>query len=331
MKRAWEATMGRLALGSVLLAIAACSDAGGGSEFGTSGAGGSGGGDDGTGGTAGSGAFGGLLDGGTDDSGGGVNANCAEETKFVYVIDSDNRMYKFDPTVQSPSAFSFIGPMGCQGGDGPNSMSVGRDGYAYVLYGAQDVFTGDYNCVAVNKVDITNAQCAGASTFKCGSAGFQKFGMGFATDTASTASEALYLSNSLTPGLGRVDFGTGDVTLVGGLPGAAEFTGNANGELWGFFPDQQPPAVFQVDKATGDTLTHFSLSGLPPLGFGGYAYAFAYWGGSFYIFYQVDDYDDSTNVWKLDMDGSLTKYIPNTNLRIVGAGVSTCAPVAPPK
>jgi hypothetical protein len=27
------------------------------------------------------------------------------------------------------------------------------------------------------------------------------------------------------------------------------------------------------------------------------------------------------------MDGTLTVYIPDTGLRIVGAGVSTCAPV----
>lgn len=329
MKRALQGCSGVFVLGGLLLAVAACSDAGGGSAFdppGGGGAAGTGGG------TAGAGAFGGVLDGGTSGTGGGgVNANCAEETKYVYVIDSDNRMYKFDPMVPSPAAFTFVGPMGCQGGDGPNSMSVGRDGYAYVLYGTQDLYTGDYTCVAVNKVDITNAQCAGPSTFKCGSAGFQKFGMGFATDSAGTSSEALYLSNSLNPGLGRVDFGTGDVSVVGGLPGAAEFTGNANGELWGFFPDQQPPAVFQIDKNNGSVVKQYSLSGLPALGYGGYAYAFAYWGGAFYIFYQVDDYDDSTNVWKLDMDGTLSKYIPNTNLRIVGAGVSTCAPVAPPK
>jgi len=331
MTRAWKETLGTLTLGTLLFAVAACSDASGGGDLfdpasGTGGTAGSGGSA-----TGGSGAFTSVLDGGGDDTGGGTDNGCADETKFVYVIDSDNRMFKFDPTIPSGAAFSLIGNMGCQGGDGPNSMSVGRDGYAYVLYGAQDVWTGGYTCAGVMKVDIKTAQCAGPSSFKCGSSGYQKFGMGFATDTAGTSSEALYLSNSLAPGLGRVDFTTGDVTHVGGLPGAAEFTGNANGELWGFFPDVQPPAVLQVDKASGAILKSYDLSGLPPLGFGGYAYAFAYWGGSFYIFYPVDDYDVSTNVWKLDMNGSLSKYIPNTGMRIVGAGVSTCAPVEPPK
>ncbi len=320
---------GFLTLGWVLVGLLGCSDAGG--DLFEPGSSGSGGGGSGTGGsgTGGSGGLNIVLDGGGSET--GPASNCAEETKFVYVIDDKNRMYKFDPTIPSNAAFSLIGTMGCQGGDGPNSMSVGRDGYAYVLYGTQNTFTGGYSCAGVLKVDITTAQCAGPSSFQCGSAGFEKFGMGFSTDTASTSSEALYLSNSLQPGLGRVDFASGAITRVGNLPGAAEFTGNAKGELWGFFPDVTPPAVLQIDKATGGVLTTFSLSGLPPIGFGGYAYAFAFWGGSFYIFYQVDDYDDSTNVWRLDGNGSLTKYIPNTNLRIVGAGVSTCAPVEPPK
>lgn len=320
--------LGQFAVVSAVLASSACSDAGG-TDFGP-GNGGAGGSGAGQGGSL-LGDSGGLLDSGSSGSGGGPAANCADETKYVYVVDADNRMHKFDPVVQSPSAFSLIGTMGCQAGDGPNSMSVGRDGFAYVLYGTQDVFTDGYTCAGVLKVDIKTAKCAGPSTFQCGSAGFQKFGMGFATDSAGTSSEALYLSNSLSPGLGKVDFTTGAVTYVGSLPGAAEFTGNANGELWGFFPDVTPPAVFQIDKSNGSVLADYSLSGLPPLGSSGYAYAFAFWGGSFYIFYQVDEYDDSTNVWKLDPNGTLSKYIPNTGLRIVGAGVSTCAPVEPPK
>jgi hypothetical protein len=47
-------------------------------------------------------------------------------------------------------------------------------------------------------------------------------------------------------------------------------------------------------------------------------------------FYQVDGVDVTTNVWKLTTDGNVVKYIPNTGLRIVGAGVSTCAPIEPP-
>ena len=38
--------------------------------------------------------------------------------------------------------------------------------------------------------------------------------------------------------------------------------------------------------------------------------------------------DASTNVYKLETDdGSTTLVVPNSGYRIVGAGVSTCAPV----
>jgi hypothetical protein len=43
--------------------------------------------------------------------------------------------------------------------------------------------------------------------------------------------------------------------------------------------------------------------------YGAYAFAFANWGGSFYIFYYVEGLDNSTNVWKLDADGTLVKLI----------------------
>ena len=256
-------------------------------------------------------------------------SNCASGTDFVYVIDTENRLYRFDPTVNNPSAFSLIGLMGCSGGEGPNSMSVGRDGFAYVLYGTHDFF-GTYTCHSVQRVDINTGACAGGTPFQCGSAGFQKFGMGFTSDSPGSQDDSLFLSNNDPPGLGRVDMVTGAVAAVGGLPGAGEFTGNSKGELWGFFPGT-PPAVHQIDKQTGGVLTSYSLDALPTAAYGSVGWAFATWGGSFYIFYYVSGVDDSTSVWKLDPDGTLVKYIPNVGSVIVGAGVSTCAPVTPPK
>lgn len=277
-----------------------------------------------------SGAFEGVFDAGNpvvDETA----TTCAEATEFVYLIDRDNRMFKYDPTVQSPAALTLIGTMGCQVGGSPNSMAVGRDGFAYVLYGEHGLL-GNYNCFGVHKVDIKTAACAGPTPFQCGSAGFKKFGMGFATDLASGDTDSLYLSNAESPALGRVNMGNGSVLAVGALPGGAEFTGNAKGELWGFFPDQSPPAVLQLDKNTGAPLSTIPLAGLPNgTSYGAYAFAFANWGGSFYIFYYVDGLDDSTNVWKLDADGTLVKLIANVGPVIVGAGVSTCAPVEPPK
>lgn len=277
-------------------------------------------------GAVGGGGGGGFAGGG--GSGGGPASNCAAETQFVYVIDSSNVLYKFDPTIASPAAFTTIGTMGCNAGAGPNSMSIGRDGSAYVLYGT-DNGLGGYNCAGVYRVDITTAACQGPTPFQCGSSGFKKFGMGFTTDVPGGNADTLYIGNSLNPALGRVDLASGQVTQVGMLPGGAEFTGNSNAELWGFFPDQN--AVVQLDKNSGGSLKSYPLSGLPSTLGSGYAYAFAFWGGAFYVFYEVDSVDNSTNVYKLTPDGNFVKYIPNTGLRVVGAGVSTCAPLVAPK
>jgi hypothetical protein len=61
----------------------------------------------------------------------------------------------------------------------------------------------------------------------------------------------------------------------------------------------------------------------------GDAWAFAFWGGDFWLFTsptgptsKVDRYRPS--------DGTTTTMIPDTGIKIVGAGVSTCAPVVPP-
>ena len=56
-------------------------------------------------------------------------------------------------------------------------------------------------------------------------------------------------------------------------------------------------------------------------------WAFAYFGHAFYIFYSVQPRDTSTNVYRLDYDGTVTVRTPDTGMHIVGAGVSTCAQI----
>jgi hypothetical protein len=57
------------------------------------------------------------------------------------------------------------------------------------------------------------------------------------------------------------------------------------------------------------------------------AWAFAFWGGDFWVFLQRDT-DPSTSVYHVNgTTGSMTTALSNTSRTIVGAGVSTCAPV----
>ncbi len=267
------------------------------------------------------------TDGGVG-SDGAVGPACAEAAKYVYVVDSDQTLYRFDPRIQDMTAFTTVGTVACGSGQ-PNSMSVGRDGYAYVLFGDYDPLFGDWTCDGVYKVDIQTAECVGKTAFACGTSGFEKFGMGFATLGPGATTDQLYIGDSEGTQLGTLDLASGAVQVIGNLPNqGGEFTGNANGELWGFFPYETPPAVVYLDKATAGVNLSIDLGTLTPIsGATSAAWAFAFWGGDFYVFYEVEPPDSSTNVYKLEPEGQFGLYIGNTGLRIVGAGVSTCAPV----
>ncbi|MFO8070966.1 MAG: hypothetical protein R6V85_03740 [Polyangia bacterium] len=262
-------------------------------------------------------------DGDSDSDADGDGA-CSEASELVYVVDQNNYFYSFDPQASPDQAFQQVGsgPLSCPSGGQPFSMSVGRDGYAYVLFVEQGL--ADFNCKAVNKVDIETGECLGATPFQCGSQGFNTFGMGYVTDGSSTSEERLWIgSSSSPPNLGTLDVESGQVTVEASLAASGpEFTGNSLGELWGFFPMANTPAVAQIDKTTGSPIETYQLGELSN---NANAWAFAFWGGAFYIFYKTMS-DASTNVYKLE-DGVLTTHISDTGTYIVGAGVSTCAPV----
>lgn len=262
------------------------------------------------------------LDGATNETG-GTPTDCSAAATFVYVLDADNTLYKFDPKVASKAAFTRIGTVNCGAGTSPNSMAVARDGTAYV-----DLMSGT-SCKGVYKVDIKTAECKGATPFACGSSGFGQFGMGYSTNSASTTAETLYIGDTNASKMATLDPASGAVVVVGSLPASGpEFTGNAAGELWAFMPQASPPKVAQIDKTTGSAIKTFNLTALESsILLSPSAWAFAFWGGDYYIFLQ-GDLDTSTQVWKMTATGAVAKYIPNTGFRIVGAGVSTCAPLS---
>jgi hypothetical protein len=266
-----------------------------------------------------------VMDSATGD--GASQVGCSDASKYVYVLDQNNSLYKFDPSIASWAAFTRVGVVDC-GGNAPNSMAISRDGVAYVNLGSNG-YSSTADCVGVSKVSIKDASCLGTTPFACGSAGFGKFGMGFSTNSATTTDESLFLGNTETNKLGSLDPATGATKIVASLPSAgAELTGNAAGELWAFMPQTYPPSVAQIDKQTGAALKTFDLPQLPSALGSRLAWAFAFWGGDYYLFYYSSSTDSSTNVWRLKTDGTLTKYIANTGLTIVGAGVSTCAPLS---
>lgn len=276
------------------------------------------------------------LSGGGDGGGGGVDAGpghdanypdtgiipsgCSEEARWIYLVDSNNALLRFEPDANT---ITQIGTLDCPGDASPFSMAVDRNATAYVLHDDHNIY----------QVSTVNAACS-ATSFTPDRMGFEAFGMGFVSDAAGGDTETLFIAGGPASGIGGGSSTLGAVTVsdwgirtIGSVSGSPELTGNGNAELWGFFPDATPMAVRQMDKATGGTLREFDVSAIDTSFFpGAMAWAFAYWGGRYYIFY-MGLLDTSTGIFRLTPDtGEVEPVMLDIGFRIVGAGVSTCAP-----
>ena len=83
----------------------------------------------------------------------------------------------------------------------------------------------------------------------------------------------------------------------------------------------------RLDKTSGAELDRWNLE--PPTGAVS-AWAFAHWGGKFYMFVTVDDllFGSTSQVKVFDpATGMESTGVADSPYRVVGAGVSTCAPI----
>ncbi len=297
---------------------------------------------DGTSGTDGVGGanFSGTGVGGSNPTGGGND--CTEAAKLIYVLSTANDLYSFNPLQK---AFKKIGPLGCNTAMQPNSMAVDRDAVAYVNYVESDPVLGGDTAGAVFKVSTTDASCT-PTPIKLIS-GWFRLGMGFSSDTVMGASEKLFVTGTgnvggnTSPGLGRIDLVTNNLVTLGQFTGAlsgqsAELTGTGDARLFGFFTTT-PVAVAEIDKGgnANPAGTIVKTTALPKVETPA-AWAFSFWGGDFYLYTAPDPSTNpgrTTNVSRYRPSDGTTEpaYMTNIGFTIVGAGVSTCAPVEPPK
>jgi len=292
------------------------------------------GGPGGPGGTGGSGGSGGSIFTTGSGTGGSTGDGCSDAAKLVYVLSSDNDLYSFEPDQKK---FTLIGPLSCPTGMQPNSMAVDRNATAYINY-VEGGSSGDTAGVLF-KVSTTDASCEGAPTVSLPPDWF-RMGMGFSTDGAGQSSETFFVTGTAFdgsgPGLGRIDLGTNTLAPVGEFTGSlnganAELTGTGDGRLFGFFTTT-PVQVAEIDKASGAIVSAVPLPGVETPSF----WAFSFWGGDFYLYTAPSQFQEpnrTTNVTRYrPSDGSIdTAYMTNIGFRIVGAGVSTCAPLEPPE
>jgi hypothetical protein len=282
-----------------------------------------------SGGGSGSGSGGGTFTDAGSGSGGGDGGNgCSgQATDFVYVLSAENDLYSFAPNLKQ---FTKIGPLSCQTTMQPNSMAVDRNAVAYVNY-----FDETGNGGAIYQVSTSDASCGGKIMDM--PQGWYQVGMGYSTSSVGSSAELLYVDGigdgtGGGSGLGVVDLVGKTVGPIGPFSGslqgqAAELTGTGSGTLFGFFTTD-PPEVAQIDKTNGSTQTPATMTGVKtPLD-----WAFSFWGGHFYLYTSqndaacsdVTDYDPTSGTVN-------TTYMTSIGFNIVGAGVSTCAPVTAPQ
>lgn len=251
--------------------------------------------------------------------------SCSDDAvKLIYLVDSSSDFLSFDPRLLPSDPFRVIGKLDCGFGLGsPFSMSVDRNGIAWVVYDTGQMF----------KVDITNAHCE-PSAFQPGASGSTTFGMGFATDVPGGDTEKLYLAaNNGSNALHAIDTAhtvtprsVGTITAT--TSESPELTGGADARLYGFYPASSSIAFVQeIDRTNGAAVGPRLNLGSTPLGDIN-AYAFAQWAGVFYIFTTTfDDFGFNNSVRTVNRaTGTYEVTMTHIPFRITGAGVSTCAP-----
>jgi hypothetical protein len=96
-----------------------------------------------------------------------------------------------------------------------------------------------------------------------------------------------------------------------------ELTGTADARLIGFWTS--PVTIGQIDKTTAAVISQTPLPAIAPAG----GFAFSFWGGDFWLF-------TAGNVYQYTPPTATAPSVATYPFTVVGAGVSTCAPLTPP-
>lgn len=252
-----------------------------------------------------------------------INTICDERGQFIYTVDVSGAFSRFDPLTLTST---LLGQLRCptMSGATPFSMNVDQSANAWVLFSDGALF----------QVDTGNAACR-ATTYMPGQLGMTTFGMGSVFDT-STGVDTLFIAG--VPGaidtqatLGTLDLTRFQVAEVGTMDvGSVELAGTGDGQLWAFAPPREPDeaaVLDRIDVQTGRSVEHHEVFGITTREG---SFAMKFWGGAFYLFIGPD-------VWRVSRDALVPEQLEPTEppmlvfsapgASVVGAGVSTCAPV----
>jgi streptogramin lyase len=246
-----------------------------------------------------------------------INTICTEAGQFIFTVDSNGRFSRFEPRTQT---YVDVTPhLSCPSSSSPFSMNVDQSGIAWVIFSDSQLF----------RVETSTGACT-ATSYVPGQAGFTTYGMGSMWNS-QTATDTLFISgNGGGSQLGILALPALTVTRVGSFNlSSSELAGTGDGQLWAFSPAGIAGGTAELgrlDPSSGALLEHYTLPNVTSVG----GWAIKFFAGSFFIFI-------GTDVWKLDraaLDPTqpqptvpAKRVLVSSGRDIVGAGVSTCAPV----
>jgi len=253
-----------------------------------------------------------------------VSDGCSAESKLIYLVDDNFNLLSFSPA-NDAHEFKLLTRPQCHTSvpyATPFSMAIDRQGKAWVLYWGGELFY----------VNLKTGQCAPTNHVPK-NRGYELFGMGFVSDAPGSDDETLYIFGGLEGAINQgtlatIDASTFQIDTIGSLAlkdQSPELTGTGNAKLFGYFPGTSA-FVAEINKSTGAFVQEWPV---PDVGVVT-AWAFAHWGGRFYIFVTAaapGALEEKSMVLRLDpSDGSVDTVVEDMPYRVVGAGVSTCAP-----
>ncbi|HEY4178359.1 MAG TPA: hypothetical protein VGM90_16040 [Kofleriaceae bacterium] len=257
-----------------------------------------------------------------------ANTCAIHDAELIYVIDSENMLLRFDPKKLPNDPFETVATLSCSTRH-PFSMAVDRNGIAWV----------EYDNGSLYRVSIIDGHCSHDGIDPDGAP--RAFGMGFVSDGPNAPEHLMTAKLNEESGapteIAELDVGVNPPKwkTLGSLRGGGmspELSGTGDGQLYGYTPQTswngagKPKGRGWVQAISR---TDGSAQGprwqLPGTAQDTNGWAFAHYGGVFYVF---ATFDDNSMVYAVHRKtGKVEKLMENLPHRIVGAGVSTCAPL----
>jgi hypothetical protein len=278
---------------------------------------------------------------------------CAAGARLVYLITGDGDLYSFLP---DSLTLARIGRLDCPTLSTPFDMAVTRNATALVVMVDGSLFS----------VDTSTAHCTPTSYVYAGS-GYGLGGMAYVADPSSgedvlytstrefpvngddctCASMTEYdggppLCFPFGKGLARVSGSPPSITPIADYRNGLDqeilaLTGTGDGRLFGYYngsgikcgsgydPPPAGPQLVQIDTTSANTTNAVTITQVLVTGTNG-SWAFSFWGGDFW-FYSANGGNSQITRYRASTDRAFEVVVPDTGMNIVGAGVSSCAPL----